>query len=720
MTRICRGHFVLLFIISLLTFSCTIVGPEEDPEETVRKLMEKEAVPAVTFGTLLDSMTDLTALARKPDPGFTTRQFSSYDRRSRTPGESGWFANADGFGNEEIPGFVAVLREPVGDGDGLYLMASSDKPGAIVRTWSAWINGTVRVYLDGADEPIFDGPAGDFLVRKSEKFLEAARCDLSCGDAFRQQDADYMPIPFSRSLRVTWEGKIRDTHFYHLEVIEYERGTGVAAFSPDNLLDHDNNLRRAVERLNRPACSAAGEKVALNGTIEPGKLWEKELVAAETGGAITELTLGLEGEEIEAALRGTLLSIRFDDASHPQVQAPAGDFFASGPGVNVFNSLPFAVAPDGKMTCRFVMPYQRRAAISLRNTTGKPVVVNGAATVAPWKWDDRSLYFRARWRTDNDLHLMKREVIDMPYVVLRGKGHLVGAAVMVVNPSAAPTPSGNWWGEGDEKIFVDEGVLPSFFGTGSEDYFNYSWSRPDLFDHPYCGQPLDSGPGNLGYVSNHRFHVIDPIPFKHMLAFYMELFHHSPYPGMSYSRIAYLYARPGAIDDHRGLLASDLHVEPLRSNEPRAYGGASNSTFHFFDDLGPAVTGGFIGYDASQPGASRGRLIGWKAEAGHALRVVVPVEKDGKYVVNFVSAHRPGGGSLRAEIDGAALRVRDRGGSEGGGDDAGIVVQRSSHANRLLSMGFEPVELKTGNHVITFVCTEAGSFGFDYLWLKKM
>jgi len=44
------------------------------------------------------------------------------------------------------------------------------------------------------------------------------------------------------------------------------------------------------------------------------------------------------------------------------------------------------------------------------------------------------------------------------------------------------------WGEGDEKVFVDDDRVPSIFGTGSEDYFNYSWSSPDIFAFPYCGQ----------------------------------------------------------------------------------------------------------------------------------------------------------------------------------------------------------------------------------------
>jgi len=52
------------------------------------------------------------------------------------------------------------------------------------------------------------------------------------------------------------------------------------------------------------------------------------------------------------------------------------------------------------------------------------------------------------------------------------------------------TIGGSWWGEGDEKIWLDDHPFPSFFGTGSEDFFNYSWSNNDLFNHAYGGQLL--------------------------------------------------------------------------------------------------------------------------------------------------------------------------------------------------------------------------------------
>jgi hypothetical protein len=232
------------------------------------------------------------------------------------------------------------------------------------------------------------------------------------------------------------------------------------------------------------------------------------------------------------------------------VEAPVGDFFASGPGVNPFASLPFSAEADGTMTCRFVMPFEKSVRLEIVNFTPTPARLEGSVLLGPWQWDERSLYFRAKWRADHDL-LAGGAPLDLPYLVVIGKGLLVGCAAMIMNPSGVPTAAGNWWGEGDEKFLVDGELTPSTFGTGSEDFFNYSWSRPDLFAHPYCGQPLDSGPDTSGYISNHRFQVMDAIPFARSLAALLELSAHNRTPGLSYARIAYHYARPGAIRSRR-------------------------------------------------------------------------------------------------------------------------------------------------------------------------
>ena len=40
---------------------------------------------------------------------------------------------------------------------------------------------------------------------------------------------------------------------------------------------------------------------------------------------------------------------------------------------------------------------------------------------------------------------------------------------------------GGWWGEGDEKFFIDGEKYPSTVGTGSEDYIGYAWAANPPF-----------------------------------------------------------------------------------------------------------------------------------------------------------------------------------------------------------------------------------------------
>jgi len=661
-------------------------------------------------------MTDLGRLARWPEPAYRTVQFSSYDRRSTTSEAPGWFANADGFGGEPSPGFVKVLRAPRNGQAGVFLVAEANGPGAIVRGWSAGMGGVLRVWLDpaptqeeaGAGSLVWEGPAYDFLARRSGHYVKLAGIELDIADAFSQEDADYLPIPFARGLRVTWEGKLDELHFYHLQVRLYAQGTAVRTFDArKDLKESAPQLRAAVAGLTKPTCPYQGELAKLAATVEPGGSWAWS-PERNGPGAIRELKLRLQAEALDAALRGCLLRISFDGSQRPQVEAPVGDFFASGPGVNPFSSLPFSVEPDGTMRCRFVMPFEKSVRLEIANHTKAPARLEGSALVSPWRWDERSLYFRAKWRADHDW-LAGAGVIDLPFVLTIGEGLFAGCAVMIVNPAGAPMAYGNWWGEGDEKILIDGELTPSTFGTGSEDYFNYSWSRPDLFGHPYCGQPLDSGPDTAGYVSDHRFQVLDAIPFEESLAVLLELWSHNRTPGLSYARIAYHYARPGAIDDHRGLMPSDLRIPPLPAREPLAAGGAAGAKFHFVEDLHPEVSAGKLEIGPF-PLATRLRATLWQAEKGARLKFSLPVEQAGRVSIHLVAVHRPGGAKVRVFVDGKPLATED------GGEE---VALRTAHATRVLNVHFKPIELSAGSRGIALECVEAGPVGLDYLWIKK-
>jgi hypothetical protein len=676
---------------------------------------DEPAGHVVTTGVLLDEMKDLGMLARWPEPAYRNIQFSSYDRRSTTPEAPGWFENADGFGGEPIPGFMKTLRLPADGKAGLYLLADVRGPGAIVRGWSAGMEGILRVYLDPKTEDanetdgvlIYEGPAYGFLARRSAHFLKLAGIKVDAKNAFIQVDADYLPIPFAGGLRVTWEGSLNELHFYHLQVRKYAKGTEVRTFdAKKDLKEFETQLRAAVKGLTQPANGGEAAAKSLAGTIAPQSAWNWSSDGSGPG-AVRELSLKITADHLDQALRGCLLRIAFDGSQRPQVEAPLGDFFASGPGINPFSSLPLTVAADGTLTCRFVMPYRKSVRLEVVNYTASPVSLQGHVRVSSWNWDNDSMYFHGKWRIDPDL-FVGREPIDLPYVVAIGKGVFVGCAAMIMNPTGVPTAGGNWWGEGDEKFMVDGEKRPSIFGTGSEDYFNYSWSRPDMFADPYCGQPLDSGPDTAGFVSNHRFQVIDAVPFNKSLAAIIELRAHSPTPGLSYARIAYYYARPNVIDDHRGLMPGDLKIQPLPRRDLAARGGATGAKVLNFDDIKMEVTAGRL-ETAPLPLALHLHVAGWHAEKGAKLKFSLPFEKDGKYALHLVAVHRPGGAVVRVLLDGKALTA------DGNVKD---IPLRSAFAPRVLNVNLQPVEVKAGSRTIELECVEPGAVGLDSIWIR--
>ncbi|MBN2024487.1 MAG: DUF2961 domain-containing protein [Pirellulales bacterium] len=671
----------------------------------------------LTTGTLIEEMVDLARLADYPEPAFHTVQYSSYDRRSSVPGGPDWFANADGFGGEPIPGFEKVLAEPNAQGVGEYLICDVKGPGAIVRTWTAGIAGTIRVWLDGADKPLFDGPAHEFLHGPYRRAAEAAGIDLALFDGtFRQRDACYFPIPFAKRCRIVWTGKIQDMHFYEVQVRHYAPGTAVTTYSPEDLKTHESAIARVGGILADPSgrwpYRSKLEPVSFETTLQPGEA--KDVVTLDGPKAIERLTLQVQAGDVDRALRQTVLRVVCDGHPWGQVQSPIGDFFGAAPGINPFDSVPFTVQPDGQMTCRYVMPFAQSCSIRLENRGPRPVTVQGSVLPCEYVWNDaRSMHFRARWRVDHGLRAGGGdEAQDLPFLVARGQGVYVGTTVMMMNPSPAPSPYGSWWGEGDEKVFIDDDARPSTFGTGSEDYFNYSWSVPDIFGYPYCGQPRDDGPANRGFVVNQRWHILDALPFAERIGFYMELLSHLPTPGFSYARIGYHYGRPGIIDDHVNPTDRDLEPVELPANwMPIAALGSHDSTFHQAEDALTTKDGTTLEKGRVWAGA---RMLVWKpTRKGEELTFKLPVAQAGRYAIRITAAHRPGGGRFSAMLDGKPVEF----------DGAGRVVDLATDFRTLSrTVSLRPAELTQGDHELTLRAEDdpatGHTIGLDFFWVQ--
>ncbi len=160
----------LLILLSL--FACQVVSAEP-----------------ITFRGLLYDMLDRSLIAQFPETEFECKQASSYDRKSKQPGNAQWFANDD---------WSNFIRVEEVEGRREWVMMDEDGPGVIVRWWITGFKfpGTIRVYLDGSDEPVFQGKA-DKLIGGDILLGAPLNAERSRGRNL------YMPIPYSKHCKIT-------------------------------------------------------------------------------------------------------------------------------------------------------------------------------------------------------------------------------------------------------------------------------------------------------------------------------------------------------------------------------------------------------------------------------------------------------------------------------------------------------------------------------------
>jgi hypothetical protein len=653
------------------------------------------APETINLGSLLLEMTDFNRLSVFPDPAYKTLQFSSYDHRSTAPYEPGWFANADGGIGAHVPPYQAVLEEPKSGQPGRYLLCDVEGPGVLVRLWSAMLDvntcGMTEIYLDDAAKPAIAGPSSHVLRRLYALLADGPiTTDRNFSNGFDQEDATYFPIPFARRLRVVFIGNVKNNpYFYQINVRRYETGTQVQTFSTDDMKTFAKQIERTRLGLlgDLPDPEPGLVERSFSTTLAPGA--RAQLVYLKGPARVEKFQCHPEAGDLWTATRQVVLETWFDESSLPQISSPMGDFFGTGPGITPYKVLPFTVEPDRRMTCRFVMPFARSANFELVNYSDQEVKVDGLISSRPISETSQPLmHFHAHWRINHDLFADDfRFIRDMHYIKLDGgQGVFVGDATMIRNPIGY-FGSLIWWGEGDEKIWVDDDECPSWFGTGTEDYYNYSWGQPFLFDHAYCAQPLATGPGPRGFIANNRFHFMDAIPFRKRFDFDMELFPQSKAKGFSFGRIVYYYASTKVRDDN--IPISQLDVQgglefPTYGKVPFAGWNAGCTVFQA-EDIFPIV-GKKVTLLENVKYAGKKAILFSPSRKGDSISGEFDTSKAGRYLVCWIGTLSPEAGNVETVIDGQQI--------------GGTICLYTPHLEMLRDYQVGQVELDAGHHVL--------------------
>ena len=101
----------------------------------------------------------------------------------------------------------------------------------------------------------------------------------------------------------------------------------------------------------------------------------------------------------------------------------------------------------------------------------------------------------------------------------------------------------DWYGEGDDMIFIDGAPWPGLHGTGTEDYFNMAFCPREEYCAPSHGLTLYSGNSEWpwrGKNSMYRYHIDDPIRFHESIRVTIEHGHANKLSN-DYSSTAYWY-----------------------------------------------------------------------------------------------------------------------------------------------------------------------------------
>ena len=500
----------------------------------------------IAINDLLLEIVDRQRLAVFPDPVYVQLQASSYERRSVTPGNADWFANKD---------WSHYIRQEVNQGRNEWVMMEDFGPGCITRIWIGGDidhHGNMRFYVDGGSEPVWTGIPYQIVGENtsvgfplSSLTAVGAPSNPLYLDGGAKPGANlYMPLPYNTSMKVTYDVAPNNVNtsrgiWYNINYRKYPVGTNLESFSNTSATEYSAELVQVNSQLPSPSAAPLSQKQQFNlsDNIASGTFAEQVISGA---GAICRLTLDLGAGNMSAALQEIQLQIWFDDELMV-TSVPVGLFFGTGKRLNEVEDWYRTVDDQtSQMNAYWVMPYQQSAKVRLTNTGSQSVNATLEIESGSFDWGPNTMYFHANHR-QQIVPTTARVGQDWNYVTIQGQGVFVGDTLMVSKDIAG------WWGEGDEKIWVDGESFPSHFGTGTEDYYGYAWGHRETFLQPFIGQPqaganyLDRG----GTTVNTRVRALDAIPFNRSLQVDMEIWNwHGG--NVDYSVAVFWYGKPGA------------------------------------------------------------------------------------------------------------------------------------------------------------------------------
>ena len=293
--------------------------------------------------------------------------------------------------------------------------------------------------------------------------------------------------------------------------------------------------------------------------VEPGQ--SATMLEVTGAGVVTHIWVTINSQD-SMHLKNLVLRAWWDGEATPSVEVPIGDFFGLGLGEYfVYQSALTAVAPIKALNSYFQMPFSTSAKITITNEskvrTDSYYFAVDYVTMPALPADVGRFHAQYRqaapckgwsddWKNEYAPPVGDKKNLNGEgnYVFMEatGKGHFIGVTHSVEQNQD------QWFGEGDDMIFIDGDTLPTINGTGSEDYYNGAWDFGlQSFGYQHNGAPYIVDPERLGgRYCLYRWHIESPITFEKSIKVTIEHGHANNRSDNFYSTAYWYQTEPHA------------------------------------------------------------------------------------------------------------------------------------------------------------------------------
>lgn len=435
---------------------------------------------------------DLTNLTYPPESYERSLHFSS----SATTDKTGVAHLAPEFSGDMDHGFFLRIEEHETYTDAV--LAEVSGSGMISWMWSANPTGELRLYIDDPDTPTLTMPFKDFIDGKflPVRYPFAAVTASGHNLHFPVIHSKYLKVV----LRVPEPGQLAS--FYY-QIAWNALAPPVHPFNPEQICRQNPFLQHVAEQLTVPAERPGTAKrivIQADDSIE--------IFHTEAHGIIQFLQIGTRSKKELSNLR---IQAFWDNSQNPIIDCPLYLLAGVSPDFEDVASFPVTVE-DNRLSIRWPMPFGPDSRIVLTNTGTEKISLNIETAVS--NESPPALRLHTRHRFFQGLETDAPNVL--PLAEVSGTGRTVGCTINV------SSRTDQWWGEGDQIIFLDDLSKPVWRGTGTEDYFGFAWCSTKTFDHPLRGQSRVVRLTDSRNSTMHRYHLLDTLPFHTFAKFQTE------------------------------------------------------------------------------------------------------------------------------------------------------------------------------------------------------